>query len=88
MSKKIIGAINVQREKENALFMMQEGGSAELPDGRVASFGSTCGLGGASLIILVPAKNKGENSRYFTVNARDVFDILNNEGYLDDPNKE
>lgn len=88
MTKKIVGTVNIERAKENALFLMQEGGTAKLPDGRKASFGSTCGLGGASLVILIPGKNKNENSRYFTINAHDVFDILNNAGYIDDPNKE
>jgi hypothetical protein len=68
----------------NVMFLQQSGANGTLPDGRKFDIGSTCGLGGVSLIISVYGKTKdGHDSPSFEINAREAMDLLCRAGAFD-----
>lgn len=78
----VVGFVPVRKIPENTLYMQMHGGVATLPDKTEIDLGSTCGLGGVSLLAGCSKgprdKNDGRSSlaRRYHVEGRDLVDAV------------
>lgn len=82
-----VATVPIRRAPKNALFMRQSGGDGRLPDGRKFDIGSTCGLGGVSLVVCVYSADGhsgtgGPDGGTFLVDGQEMIEALHARGLL------